>query len=132
MVKIPITPEQFADFCEYHRLHKWRWPAVFSCNAKGEVWVPDGYGYTPPDERDDLRERLPLLGWVADAYWSIREECGRIFIDEHGAYYKPDGRNPIQFVRWDSGGVNLRHRPEARAMTGEEAARLYHEWLKGR
>lgn len=88
MVKIQISHAQFAEFCEYRQSHKWRWPAVFSCNPAGYVWVPFGYGLTLPGDRENLRERLPLLAWVADAYRETRDRCSRFFVDERGAYMK--------------------------------------------
>jgi hypothetical protein len=86
--------------------HRLDWPAAFSTNSKGDVWGFLTYGYTPRSKRDNLRGHLALLDQIADIYWNHREDGGRFFIDERGAFFKRDNVD-VQFVEWISEGEKL-------------------------
>jgi hypothetical protein len=107
MKNIRITAAEFKEFCELRQKHRWDWPAAFSTNPNGDIWGFQTRGYTPPDQRENVRGASPLLDQVADIYAVQREECGRFFIDQRGAFFKNDGAE-LQFVQWDSGGEILR------------------------
>ena len=104
--KVRITASEFQAFCELRQKHRWNWPAAFSTNPNGDIWGFQTYGYTRPDQRENIRGASPLLDQVADIYAVQREECGRFFIDQRGAFFKGEGAE-VQFVQWDSGGVAL-------------------------
>jgi hypothetical protein len=99
---LPITQAEFQEFCDLQQKHRWDWPAVFSANASGEIWAFRTYGHTPTAEKENLRKCSKLLDWVADVYSVKRDECGRFFIDERGAFFKPNKGEPIQFIVWES------------------------------
>jgi hypothetical protein len=101
--EIRITAAEFLEFCDLRQQRRWDWPAVFSANPKGDVWRFVRYGYTAKDERDYVNGCSPLLDRVAGIYNERREECGRFFIDERGAFFKLENGQEIQFIRWNSG-----------------------------
>ena len=104
--RIRITAVEFQQFCDLRHKHRWDWPAVFGTNSKGKIWGFQTYGKTPEDKRDYVDGFSPLLDQVAGIFSEQREECGRFFIDERGAFFKRDG-SELQFVQWDSCGEKL-------------------------
>jgi hypothetical protein len=86
MKTIRITTAEFQAFCDLQQKHRWDWPAVFSTNANGDLWGFRSFGPTPEREREYVGGCSPLLDQVAGIYSVQREECGRFFIDERGAF----------------------------------------------
>jgi hypothetical protein len=61
----------------------------------------DEVGYLPmADLGAEVTGYSPQLDLVAGICAARREECGRCFIDERGAFFKPPGSEEIQFVAW--------------------------------
>jgi hypothetical protein len=79
------------------------WPAVFSTNCNGEVWLWATYGLTPDDYREQIRGVSEVTDLIADEYLEIRGEGGRFFVDATGAFYKDESG------RWTRQFVNFRH-----------------------
>ena len=93
-----LAREEFDAFkAELERV--WGWPTSFSTNHHRDIWAPPGYGYTPDEDRDQLRGRFAILDEVADRYLQQRSDGGRFFINDNLAFYKPerddDPRIPI-------------------------------------
>ena len=66
----------------------WDWPAVFSTNNRREIWPFVTNGYTPEENRKQVRGESRVIDEVADFYLKVRNDGGRFFIDDLGAYYK--------------------------------------------
>jgi hypothetical protein len=72
---------------------------------------------------------LPTLDQVAGIYSVQREECGRFFIDQRGAFFKDEGGVEIQFVLWDSGGEKLRAPEVTQTQASADEFRLTYDEL---
>jgi hypothetical protein len=103
----PITRNQFQEFRDLQIKYRWDWPATFSTNPNGDVWPWIKKGYTPVQLREKVNGLSTLLDKVAHEYSLAREECGRFFIDQSGAFWKTEDGRKIQFVKWDSRGEAL-------------------------
>jgi len=80
------------------------WPAVFSTNCHGEVWLFATYGFTRDEYREQIRGASEVIDAIADQYLEIRGEGGRFFVDATGAFYKDES------ARWPRQFVNFLHR----------------------
>jgi hypothetical protein len=100
---VRITRSDFERFRELQRRRRWDWPAVFSSNEKGEIWAYRRPGWTPFEEREELRGVSAVLDRIAVKYHYVRSERGRFFIDECGAFWKDKSGQKVQFVEfvWD-------------------------------
>lgn len=56
---------------------------IYSCNSRGEVWRPTGFGSTPPSERRHLRGQSQVLDAAVSRVLRIRP---------HGARFRIVGR----------------------------------------
>ncbi len=130
--RIRITTAKFRAFCELRQKHLWDWPAVFSLNANGDLWGWRTFGPTPEQEREDVSGCSPLLDQVAGIYSVQREECGRFFIDQRGAFFKPEVGAEVQFVQWDSGGEKLQAPTPAQPQSSAVPVMLTFEQLRER
>ncbi len=131
-MKVRITLAEFQEFCRLQAKRRWDWPATFSTNSRGDIWPYVRNGYTPPAERENVRECSRLLDRIADLYKGQREEGGRFFINEVGVFWKDEARQPVQFVEWNSGGERLLSPAQAKV---EEQSKLsdlerYQEMMK--
>jgi hypothetical protein len=90
METVRLTRVEFEEFRVLQRKHRWDWPAVFSANRQGEIWAYITKGYTPYEERQNLRGISNVLDIVANKYWISRSRLGRFFIDERGGFYKDE------------------------------------------
>ena len=89
------------EFVEKERLD---WPAVFSCNAKKEIWPWVSYGYSWQEQRNYCQGKVPLLDKVVQRLLRVRPFGARFFIDERGVLLKHQeatGRPPIQAVEFE-------------------------------
>src|SRR5690242_6064342 len=82
MDRIEIKRDDLEEFKRLQVRRRWDWPAVFSTNCHGEIWPFVQYGYTPGQNREDVRGLSRLLDSVADEYLRLREGGGRFFIDD--------------------------------------------------
>lgn len=128
--KIRITAVEFRQFCDLRQKHRWDWPAVFGTNSKGKIWGFRTYGKTPEEKRDYVDKSLPLLDQVAGILSDQREECGRFFIDERGAFFKRDGAE-LQFVQWDPGGERLQSPVQAQRQRTPAPEKMTYKDLLG-
>ena len=98
---LEISQKEFEEFRQLQLRKRWDWPAAFSANCNGDVWPWVTHGYTREDERENVRGISPVVDVIADQLLWTRYEGGRFFIDEDGAFYKPQDQD-IQFVwfRW--------------------------------
>ena len=102
VVPIEITRNEFQEFRELQRRHRWDWPAAFSTNRQSEIWAYITNGHTPFELREkNLRNVSPMLDIIANKYLMARPEVGRFFIDERGAFYKDELSLERQFVIFD-------------------------------
>ena len=87
-LKLSLTQAEFDDLKTLMRMKRWDWPAVFSTNNRREIWPFVTNGYTPEENRKQVRGESRVIDEVADFYLKVRNDCGRFFIDDLGAYYK--------------------------------------------
>jgi hypothetical protein len=103
MKELRLTDTEFERLRELQLRLRWDWPAAFSANWKGEIWPFVFCGYTRRQSRQDIRGLSEVVDRLADHFLGIRNEGGRFFIDERGAFYKTQGAQEVQFVafkRW--------------------------------
>ena len=97
-ISVPLTQEEFNQLRKMQVKFRWDWPATFSANEHGHIWPFKTYSYTPDFQRIPLRGASELLDYLADEYISIRPEGGRFFINDEGAYFRPEHHAPVQFA----------------------------------
>jgi hypothetical protein len=102
MREIRLTLKEIAQLIQLQKTKKWEWPAVFSTNSHGSIWAGTTFSRTPIEEREELRDLVPVLNRIRDLYLGQREQGGRMFIDLQGAYFKEKNGQPIQFVKFDA------------------------------
>jgi len=102
MREIKLTAQEAAQLIQLQKTRKWDWPAVFSANSQGSIWAGTTYSRTPVEDREELRDLVPVLNRIRDLYLGQREQGGRMFIDLQGAYYKEKSNQPIKFVSFDA------------------------------
>jgi len=66
------------------------WPAVFSTNQAGKIWVWKRWGNTPVRERIFVQGKSRIVDAIADEYRARRPDGGRFFIDDRGAFYSSE------------------------------------------
>jgi len=93
-----VKKREFRELKQLIVRERWDWPAVFSCNAQGDIWPFVVRGYTQPPDRIGVRGASGLLDQVADSFVHSRPIGGRFFIDRRGACCKDDGEE--QFLRF--------------------------------
>ncbi|HVU47574.1 MAG TPA: hypothetical protein VHD85_15695 [Terracidiphilus sp.] len=76
----------------------------FSTNPDGDIWPYIRNGYISDIDRKNVRGYSPLLDQIADIYLTVREEGGRFFIDDKGAFWKKMGNKLVQFAHWNFDG----------------------------
>ncbi len=84
-----VASGEIEELREVQIRYRTDWPAVFSCNKYGEIWVFSTYGYT----RSSRRVRIignRLLEKIVGIYLQRRPEGGRFFVDESGVYIRPE------------------------------------------
>lgn len=82
-----LSREDFEELKQFVLRNRWDWPAVFSCNYKGEVWPFQTYGYHDEADRVYVEGQNGLLDELVMTYLNVRPEGGRLFIDENGVFY---------------------------------------------
>ncbi len=65
---------------------KWDWPAIFSANQARQVWPYVTPGLTPESQRVHLQGSFQLLDRLVVQFLRFRDEGGRFWVDEKGAY----------------------------------------------
>lgn len=88
------------DYLKFSQVRKRSdWPAVFSCNRKGTVWLfPEG-GYHHEGDRFTPPQN-PLLDEIVKTYLDIRDLGGRFFVNFDGVYYHPQDGPLFQFIEF--------------------------------
>lgn len=101
MVEMKLTREEFEEFKAFVRRQRLDWPAVFSYNGY-DLWPFITYGKTKEEDRINIRGASPFLDRIAEALLEYRgSDAGRLFIDERGAFTRPEGSNRYhKFVRF--------------------------------
>lgn len=98
--------------------------AIFSTNVNEDLWPPTRLGKTPHHQREEVAGRTHVLAQLAKCFRWHREDVGRIFVTEDGAYWKEGAAfetRKVQFARWEwIGEPPERPRP----LTAEENAVL--------
>ncbi|SRR6266540_3916459 len=79
---------------------RWDWPAVFSVNPSGQIWPWVRNGWTPPEERHYIDGLSPIVDAIAERLLFHRSMGGRFFINEAGAWIRPDSQ-AIQFLAFE-------------------------------
>jgi len=102
-----ITHAEFQEFKDMLIKRRSDWPAVFSTNSNGELWPWVCNGPTPELVRKDVRELSEILDEVANTYTATREEGGRIFIGNEGAYWKDKSLKMHPILIWEFVGPEL-------------------------
>lgn len=59
---------------------------TFSCNARGDVWRPSGFGLTPVDERHNLRGQNLQLDMIVKRVLRVRPNGGRFEVTNRGVF----------------------------------------------
>lgn len=87
---LTITRAEF-DYLKALQIRKrWDWTAVFSVNNRRDIWPFVTHGWTPEQEREQVRGLSRVVDEVAERYLSERVDGGRFFIDDRHAFYKSE------------------------------------------
>jgi hypothetical protein len=92
------------DLAELERLRvksRQDWPLVFSANCRGNVWAYFTRGYSPEEQREELRGVSQILDRVVKKYRRIRRGLGRFFIDQRGVLDKVKEKTHVQFILFE-------------------------------
>jgi hypothetical protein len=87
---LTFTRKEYDWLRSLQRKKRWDWPAVFSTNARGDIWPYVTYGWTPEREREEVRGLSTVIDQVADIYRTVRSDGGRFFIEDNWACHKGD------------------------------------------
>ena len=101
MERVRISRADFEEFRSLQRRNRWDWPATFSANRRNEIWAYVTRGYTPFEERQNLRGVSTVLDIVVSKYLIARGDLGRFFIDERGGFYKDELMTVHQFCAFE-------------------------------
>lgn len=101
MKTITLTKSDFQKLRALQEKYRADWPAIFSANRNGQIWVWTHYGNTPRPERICVQGQNKIIDAVASEYLRVRFDLGRFFIDDEGAYCHPQGQPLNHFVKFD-------------------------------
>jgi len=87
---LTFTRKEYDWLRSLQRKKRWDWPAIFSTNARGDIWPYVRHGWTPEHEREEVRGLSTVIDQVADIYLTVRSDGGRFFIDDNWACYKSE------------------------------------------
>lgn len=73
-------------------------PAVFSCNARGEVWPYATFGLTPDRLRRHMQGQVPLLDLIVRYVLATRPGGGRFCITPAGVVLVADMTTIARFT----------------------------------
>jgi hypothetical protein len=96
-----ITANEFAELERLQVKSRRDWPLVFSANCRGDVWAYFTRGYSPEEQREELRGVSRILDRVVKKYRRIRPGLGRFFIDQRGVFYKVEEKTHVQFILFE-------------------------------
>ncbi len=99
MRRVTLTGTELQLLHDLQIKYRLDWPATFSINSNSVIWPYVTNGLTPHEIRENVRGVSPALDQIGDFFLGVRENGGRFFVDERGAFYKPD-RHEIQFVEF--------------------------------
>ncbi|HTJ31069.1 MAG TPA: hypothetical protein VL346_11245 [Acidobacteriaceae bacterium] len=105
-LKIPSI--EFELMCRLKIKHRADWPACFSSNPEGKIWIFVTHGKTPEEKKIYVQERSQILARVADALSKTKDSRGRFFINDKGAFWKDAALKLHQFVEWEADTRELR------------------------
>jgi len=93
-----ITEEELEEVKRIQIEHHWKWPAAFSTNRSGDIWPCEVRGYTPPEQREQVRGICKLIDAIATEYLNVRSSGGHFIISDTGASYSPQANQEIPFL----------------------------------
>ena len=98
----PIDREEIQRLKELQVRRHREWPAAFSTNNLGQIWLYTHAGKTPLDQREfvDGMLKIQILKQIAETYRYERPDGGRFFVDERGCFYRPKGMPEVQFIEF--------------------------------
>ena len=100
VTRVRLTRADFNDFRSLVVRERWDWPAVFSINPAGQIWPWVRNGWTPPEDRHYIGGLSPIIDAIGEILLFRRSLGGRFFINEEGAWIKPENR-AMQFVAFE-------------------------------
>jgi hypothetical protein len=133
--KVKIKPAEFDAILRlYEALGKGTMPA-FSSTDGSIIWPKVCNGPTPHAARIDVSELSPLLRHLARIYTSsIRPDFGgRFFIDNIGAFWKPEIGERVYFREWDRENLPPIHKytpPQTPEENRDEYQKLMGEYAR--
>ena len=77
-----------------HMMRRIPLKGTFSCNKNGDVWRPTGYGFTPLEERVNLKGIDPRLDEIVCRVLTARSAGGRFVIDD-GEVFLAEGQAQV-------------------------------------
>ena len=108
MLPLQITRDQFRELEALQVKHRRDWPAVFSTNARGDIWPFACFGPTPLEWRKEVAQLSAVVTELAQLYLDERVRGGRFFIDLQGAHYKLTNGERRTFVTFRVVGRRVR------------------------
>jgi len=67
-LKLSLTQAEFDDLKTLMRMKRWDWPAVFSTNNRREIWPFVTNGYTPEENRKQVRGESRVIDALRETY----------------------------------------------------------------
>lgn len=98
----PIDREELRRLKELQVMRHREWPAAFSTNSLGQIWLYTHAGNTPLDEREFVDGMLEFLEQIAETYRYERPGGGRFFVSDRGCFYREEGMPEVQFIEFRS------------------------------
>src|SRR5258708_37653892 len=95
---VTVTSYELAELERLQVKSRRDWPLVFSANCRGDVWAYFTRGYSPEEQREELRGVSRILDRVVKKYRRVRPGLGRFFIDQRGVFYKVEEKTHVQFI----------------------------------
>jgi hypothetical protein len=98
MKNLTITEEELEELKRIQIEHHWKWPAAFCTNRSGDIWPCETRGYTPPEQKEQIRGISKLIDAIATEYLNVRTSGGHFSISDTGASYFPQANVEIPFL----------------------------------
>jgi hypothetical protein len=98
MRTIKLTGRDLVTLQKLTRKDRWDCLAIFSVNAKRDVWIYVTRGWTREEKRKYVLGRCPVIEEIAEELLSVRPEGGRILLRGDGAFYRLAVGNDVLFA----------------------------------
>ena len=95
---IPITNTDWQELRSLQHLYRWEYRAVFSANARGDIWKHTHFGRTPFSRRQHIHGVSKVVDTLVGVLLKDRPEGGRFFVADYVAFYHPERCEPIPFA----------------------------------